>query len=93
MGFCANTGTGKDQIVYQIMSPASDIDWHKNLTYYKELGYSGAGLDAYYHDLVAHEFCYSFTKPIIQEENYQETINQTDSLFVPELDSVIKKES
>jgi hypothetical protein len=71
MGFCANTGTGKDQIVYQIMSPASDIDWHKNLTYYKELGYSGAGLDAYYHDLVAHEFCHSFKTPIIQEENYQ----------------------
>ena len=76
MGFCANIGTGKDQI----MSPASDIDWHKNLTYYQELGYSGEDLDAYYHNLVA-QFCHSFTKPIIQEEKYQETINNKPNRF------------
>lgn len=93
MGFGANVGTGKDKILYQIISPANDLDWHKNLSDYKEFGYSGKGSDAYYRDLVAHEFCHSFLTPIIKQEKYRERINQTDSLFVPELDSIMKKQS
>jgi hypothetical protein len=93
MGFGANVGTGKGKILYQIISPASDIYWNENLTDYKEFGYSGKGSDAYYRDLVAHEFCHSFITPIIEQKKYQERINQTDSLFVPELDSIMKKQS
>ena len=93
MGFGANVGTGKDKILYQIISPANDIVWNDNLADYKEFGYSGKGSDAYYRDLVAHEFCHSFITPIIKQEKYRKRINQTDSLFVPELESMMNKQS
>ena len=93
MGFGANVGAGKSKILYQIISPASDIHWSENLTDYKEFGYSGKGSDDYYRDLVAHEFCHSFITPIIKQKKYQERINQTDSLYVPELDSIMEKQS
>ena len=93
MGFGANVGTGKDKILYQIISPANDIEWHNNLDDYEEFGYSGKGSDSYYRDLVAHEFCHSFITPIIKQEKYREKINQTDTLFVPELDTIMNKQS
>jgi hypothetical protein len=93
MGFGANVGIGNNKILYQIISPASDIESHKNLSDFKEFGYSGKDADKYYRDLVAHEFCHSFITPIIQQEKYLKKINETDSLFVPELDSIMRKQS
>ncbi len=93
MGFGAKIEKGNNKMLYQIISPVRDIDWHKNLTDYNEFGYSGKGSDTYYRDLVAHEFCHSFITPIIKQKEYTKRINQTDSLFIPKLDSVMKKQS
>jgi hypothetical protein len=93
MGFGASVGTENNKILYQIISPANDIESLKNLSDYKEFGYSGKDADKYYRDLVAHEFCHSFITPIIQQEKYLKEINETDSLFVPELDSIMTKQS
>lgn len=93
MGFAADVGTGENRILYQIISPASDIGSHKNVSDYKEFGYSGKDADQYYRDLVAHEFCHSFITPFINQEKYLIKIKETDSLFVPELEAIMEKQS
>jgi len=42
--------------------------------------------------MVNHEFCHSFITPLIEQGMYRDKINQTDSLFVPELDSIMTKQ-
>lgn len=93
MGFAADVGAGENKILYQIISPASDIASHKNILDYEEFGYSGKDADKYYRDLVAHEFCHSFITPLIKQKKYLKKINETDSLFVPKLKAIMDKQS
>lgn len=92
MGFGADVGDEKNKILYQIISPANDINWQKNISDYKEFGYSGEDAKEYYRDLVVHEFCHSFITPIIEQEKYKAKINQSDSLFIPKLDSLMTEQ-
>lgn len=93
MGFGANVGNGENRILYQIISPPTDIEWQKNVLDYVEFGYTGKDADKYYRDLVAHEFCHSFITPFILQEKFANKINETDMLFVPELDSIMEQQS
>lgn len=93
MGFAADVGKEKNRILYQSISPPSDIEFHKNIGDYKEFGYSGKDANKYYSDLVAHEFCHSFITPLIKEDRYVKKISETDSLFIPELEAIMEKQS
>lgn len=93
MGFAADVGSEQSRILYQSISPASDIEFQRNVKDYKEFGYSGKDANKYYTDLVAHEFCHSFITPLIKEEKYVNKISETDSLFVPELEAIMEKQS
>jgi hypothetical protein len=92
MGFGAEVGGESGKILYQIISPANDIEWQKNISDYKEFGYSGEDANEYYRDMVAHEFCHSFITTIIEQDKYRLKINETDSLFIPKLNSIMAKQ-
>lgn len=91
MGFGANVGSENEKILYQILSPANDIDWNDDITQYKSFGYSGKDAAEYYRDMVAHEYCHSFVTPFLEKEEWKTEINQTDSLFIRSLDSIMSE--
>lgn len=90
MGFGAEIVIENERILYQILSPANEIEWFENNTNYTEFGYSGKGAKEYYRDMVVHEFCHSFITPVIEQEKHRLNIAKTDSLYIPKLDSIMK---
>lgn len=92
MGFGADVENKKEKILYQILAPANGIHWEEKINDYSEFGYSGNDANEYYRDLVVHEFCHSFITPIIEQEKYKTKINQSNSLFIPKLDSLMTEQ-
>lgn len=92
MGFGLNVGNGNDRILYQILSPANDIEWCNDISKYETFGYSGGNALEYYRDRVVHEYCHSFITPFLEEEEWKSKINETDSLFVQSLNSIMSKQ-
>lgn len=92
MGFGADVENRQEKILYQILAPANGIEWKEKADDYSEFGYSGNDANEYYRDLVVHEFCHSFITPIIEQEEYKAKINQSDSLFIPKLDSLMTEQ-
>lgn len=88
MGFGANTGT----VLYEIISPANDTEWQAKQKKYTTFGYGGEDAKEYYRDMVTHEFCHSFITNIIEQENWETEINRFDSLYTPQLDSVMNRQ-
>lgn len=91
MGFGASVKTNTGDIFYQIISPCNDVAWNSSAIY-NTYGFSGDGSEEYYRDLVVHEFCHPFITPFIENENWRKVIAKTDSLYVPELDSLMSRQ-
>lgn len=91
MGFGASTTSEVGNTFYQIISPANDEEWDSTGVYHS-YGFSGDGATEYYRDMVVHEFCHPFITPFLEQEKWKVKIEETDSLFVPSLDSLMSKQ-
>lgn len=91
MGFGASVASDDGDIFYQIISPSNDIEWNNRSTY-DTYGFSGEGSEAYYRDLVVHEFCHPFITPFLEKQQWKTAISKTDSLYLPQLDSIMSNQ-